>query len=39
VTWKSPDTLVVEYTPATGGAAGSVERRLTDAGWRRLAPP
>jgi len=38
-TWKDAETLVVEYTPADGRPAGAVERRLADAGWRRLPPP
>ena len=38
VEWKSPSTLVVEYTPANGAAA-TVERRLSDLGWRRHDAP
>ncbi len=43
--WKTAETLVVEYTPAVpaapaaGAKAGVLERRLTDPGWQRLAPP
>jgi len=35
VAWKDAGTLVVEYTPAGGAAGGTLERRLTDAGWQR----
>jgi hypothetical protein len=38
VSWRNADTVVVEYTPA-GGAAATLERRLTDAGWRRADAP
>jgi len=37
VSWKSAETLVVEYTPAGAAAGATLERRLTDPGWRR--PP
>lgn len=37
--WKNADTLVVEYTPAGGAPAATLERRLTDAGWRRADGP
>jgi hypothetical protein len=36
VSWKSAETLVVEYTPAGAAAGATLERRLTDPGWRRL---
>jgi len=38
-TWKTAETLVVEYTPAGGGKGGTIERRLTDPGWQRLTAP
>jgi len=34
-TWKDPDTIVVEYATAAGAAPATLERRLSDAGWRR----
>ena len=37
--WKDPDTLVVEYTAAGSGQPGTLERKLTDPGWKRLPPP
>lgn len=39
VRWKDPGTVVVEYTPAGGNIAATVERRLTDASWRRVDAP
>jgi hypothetical protein len=39
VAWKSADALVVEYTRAGDGSAGSVERRLTERDWQHPAPP
>jgi hypothetical protein len=36
--WKDAATLVVEYTPAGGGASRKLERRLDEAGWTRRAP-
>jgi hypothetical protein len=38
-TWRDPDTIVVEYTPAGAAAPGTLVRRLNDAGWQRLPPP
>lgn len=35
VRWKDPDTLVVDYTPAGGSGARTLERKLGDAGWVR----
>jgi len=37
--WRDPDTIVVEYTPAGAAGPGTLVRRLDDAGWRRLTPP
>jgi hypothetical protein len=39
VSWKNADTLVVEYTPAGAAPAATLERRLTDADWRRADGP
>jgi len=39
VKWKSPDTLVVEYTAADAKGEATLERRLTDPSWRRVAAP
>lgn len=39
VTWKDPGTVVVEYTAAGGAPAATLERRLTDASWRRVDAP
>lgn len=39
VAWKDAGTIVVEYTPAGGTTASTLERRLTDAGWRRADAP
>ena len=33
VSWKSPETLVIEYSPKGGPAGQKMERRLTDPGW------
>lgn len=38
-TWKDPDTIVVEFTAAAGATPATLERRLSDAGWRRTGPP
>jgi hypothetical protein len=38
-TWRDPDTIVVEYTPAGTAGPGTLVRRLNDAGWQRLPPP
>jgi hypothetical protein len=35
--WKDSDTLSIEYTAA--GKSGTIERRLTDPGWKRVAAP
>ncbi len=35
VSWKSAETLVVEYTQAGATSGATLERRLTDPGWRR----
>jgi hypothetical protein len=39
VSWKDAGTLVLEYTPAGRAAGGTLERRLTDPGWRRVDAP
>ena len=39
VSWKDVGTLVLEYTPAGGAPASTLERRLTDPGWRRADAP
>jgi len=39
VAWKSADAVVVEYTPAGAAAGATLERRLTDPGWRRHDAP
>jgi hypothetical protein len=36
VTWKDTDTLSVEYTPNGADKSRTLERRLTDPGWRRF---
>ena len=36
VSWKGPDTVVVEYTIVDGGKPATLERRLADPGWRRM---
>jgi len=35
VSWKSPETLVIEYAPKGGPTGQKMERRLTDPGWTR----
>ncbi len=37
--WKTAETLIIEFTPASTAKAGQVERRLTDPAWQRLSPP
>lgn len=37
-TWKDANTLGIEYTPAGGDKAATVERKLADSAWKRLAP-
>jgi len=37
--WKDEDTVVVEYTPAGTAKPGTLERRLADPGWQRVAAP
>jgi hypothetical protein len=39
VSWKDAGTLVVEYTPAGRTDGATLERRLTDASWRRVDAP
>jgi hypothetical protein len=39
VSWKDSDTVVVEYTPAGRTDGATLERRLTDASWRRVGAP
>ncbi|MEP7205458.1 MAG: hypothetical protein ABI920_00855 [Casimicrobiaceae bacterium] len=34
--WKSPDTVVIEYTRGNGGPPYMLERRLGDPGWKRI---
>jgi len=38
-TWKSPETLVIEYTPAGAAMPDVLERRLSDPGWIRATAP
>ena len=38
-TWKSADTLTIEYTPAGQQGEASFERRLSDPSWTRLYKP
>lgn len=37
-TWKDANTLAIEYTPAGADKAASVERKLADPVWKRVAP-
>ena len=39
VAWKDAGTVVVEYTRAGRTEAATLERRLTDASWRRIDAP
>jgi len=39
VTWKNPDTLVIEYTAADAKDESTLERRLTDPSWQRVDAP
>ena len=34
--WKTPETLVIEYTVAGAGTTSTLERRLSDPTWKRL---
>jgi hypothetical protein len=36
VRWKSPDTLVVDYTVEGAEIGRTLERRLADPGWSRV---
>ena len=38
-TWKSSDTLTIEYTPKGQQGGASFERRLSDPAWTRLTAP
>jgi hypothetical protein len=38
-TWKNESTIVIEYTPAAGAPAGTLERRLDAADWVRVPAP
>jgi hypothetical protein len=38
VQWKSADVLTIEYTREGESQSRTMERRLTDAGWKRVAP-
>jgi hypothetical protein len=38
-TWKTPETLVIEYTPAGAPTAQVLERRLSDPSWIRATAP
>ena len=37
--WKSADAVVVDYTRAADQSSGSIERRLAEPGWVRIATP
>lgn len=37
-TWKDDSTLAIEYTPVGAAKSTVVERTLSDAGWKRIAP-
>ena len=39
VTWKSAETLVIEYTAADAKGEATLERRLSDPGWQRADAP
>jgi len=39
VTWKSTETLVIEYTAADAKGDATLERRLNDPGWQRADAP
>jgi hypothetical protein len=38
-TWKSSDTLAIEYTPKGQQGGASFERKLSDPAWTRLTAP
>ena len=38
-TWKDAGTIVIEYTPAGGTTASTLERRTSDADWIRIPSP
>ena len=37
--WKSAQTISIEYTAAGAQASSTIERRLTDPGWVRVSAP
>ncbi len=37
--WKSAETIAIEYTAADGSERSRIERRLDDPSWVRAAPP
>jgi hypothetical protein len=37
-TWKDDGTLAIEYTPAGADKASTIERKLADPAWTRVAP-
>lgn len=39
VSWKNPDTVVVEYTREGATASATLQRMLSDAGWLRYSAP
>ncbi|HEY7943089.1 MAG: hypothetical protein ACHP7M_10285 [Burkholderiales bacterium] len=38
-TWRDGDTLAIEYKAGVAGATATVERKLGDPTWTRVAPP
>jgi hypothetical protein len=39
VTWKTPTTLIIEYTRAGTPETAKLERKLTDTGWKHFDAP
>jgi len=38
-TWRDADTLAIEFNVDPSGAPATIERKLSDPGWTRVAPP
>lgn len=39
VTWRDAQTLAIEFSVGPAGAPATVERKLSDPAWTRVAPP